>query len=608
MPDKKRPFNVNITLLRAAVATATVAGLLCFIVSSLLIVNYCQVTAMDPMDHPELARLRTQLTGSPETDAATIEAIRAMDLLARGTFFTSQNMLRTGGLLALISGLVFVVALRVAANCRPRLPEPVADAPQKYYWADQARARELLMFMGGLWLFVALLAAAFTRLEIPVPTEEELQVATEGAAVAESAGVELVIPTWEEIQKQWPSFRGPGGYGIAHYTNAPTEWDVASGKNIRWKSEVALPGFNSPVVWEDRVYLSGADAEKREVYGFDATTGELLWQTAVGVQTPVPAPKVNEDTGWAAPTVAAQGNLVCAIFGTGHLACLDRDGAIQWEKHLGIPDNHYGHSSSLIIYEDLLIVQYDQRKNGVMYAFDLRNGNEVWKQDRERISWASPILTGMPDAPLLTVVSGRDMDVYAPRTGERLWSVDCLSGEVGPSPAYGAGMFFVANDYADASAIRLPEKTGTAEKAGTVPSDRQGDGTVPAFPDSEEPAIEPEIVWQFYEALPDISSPLATETFYYLLTSRGEVVCLRHEDGEIAWVYEHENGFNASAVLVSDRIYAIDMEGNALIFKNTDEYQLIASPNFGEKTATTPAFMDGCFYVRTATALLCIGE
>jgi len=580
--NKKRPFRTNLVVLRAAMATATVSGILCFVVSSLLIVNYWQVSTLDPMNHPELLRLRAQLTGSPEADAATIEAIRAMDLLARATFFTSQRMLRTGGLLALLSGIVFVIALRVAAASRPRLPEPAADPPQQYYWADLAHARELLVFMGGLWLLAALLAAALTQLDIPIPTTEELQASREQAPQADAPAAQVfTIPAWDEIQKQWPNFRGPGGYGIAHHTNAPTDWDGASGRNVRWKTSVPLPGFNSPVVWGNRVYLSGADTGKREVYAFDAATGALVWQTAIGTQTPVAPPKVNDDTGYAAPTLAVQGNTVCAIFGTGHLACLGDDGVIRWEKHLGVPDNHYGHSSSLIIFEDLVIVQYDQRKNGAMYAFALKDGAEVWKQDRTRISWATPILTGMPDAPLLTVVSSRDMDVYAPRTGELKYSIECLSGEVGPSPAYGAGTFFVANEYADASAIRLP---------------------------ATDAAAEPEIVWQYYEALPDISSPLATDTFFYLLTSRGEIICLRPDTGEMAWMHEHENPFFSSAVLVGDHIYAIDKEGMTLIFKNAGEYQEIARPQFGEQTVTTPAFMDGCFYVRTVTSLLCIAN
>ena len=577
--SEQKRFKTNDILLRGAVAVATVSGIFCLLVSALLIVNYWQVSRIDPLEHPELARLRSQLTGSPEADAETLEAIRTLDLLARATFFTNQRLLRVGGLLALVAGLVFVVALRVAANCRPRLPAPTADPPEKYYWTDQARARELLTFMGGLWLFAALLAAVFTSLDIPVPTEEEI-VAAEEEALAAPATFELAVPSWEEVLEQWPSFRGPGGYGVARHTTAPTDWDVDAGENVRWETDVPLPGFNSPVVWGDRVYLSGADADRREVYAFDADTGDLLWRTPVGTRVPVEPPQVNEDTGYAAPTVAAQGNVVCAIFGTGHLACLDHDGGILWEAHLGVPDNHYGHSSSLIIYEDLLIVQYDQRRDGALYAFDLRDGTEVWKQERERISWASPILAGMPDRPLLVVVSTRDMDVYEPRTGELLWSVDCLAGEVGPSPAYGAGLFFVANDYADATAIRLPP------------------------PDSEE---APEILWQFFESLPDVSSPLASDSFFYLLTSRGEIIWLRPEDGEVTWVHEHDEPFYASPILVGNRIYAVDMDGMVLIFEDAEEYKEVATRHFGERTVATPAFMDGRIYVRTETSLLCLG-
>ena len=582
MQKEQTRFKTNDVLLRAAVVVATVSGLFCLVVSSLLIVNYWQVRGIDTLEHPDLARLRSQVTGSSETDAETIDAIRNLDLLARAAFFTSQRMLRIGGLLALIAGLTFAAALRVAANCRPRLPAPTAETPQKYYWTDQARARELLMFMGGLWLFAALLAAVFTRLDIPLPTEAELAAAEE-EAIAAPEDLELVVPSWEEALDQWPSFRGPGGYGVARHTNAPTSWDVASGKNIRWKVAPPLPGFNSPVVWGDRVYLSGADEDRREVYAFDADTGDLLWRTPIGTRIPVEPPRVNDDTGWAAPTVAAQGNVVCAVFGTGHLACLDHNGGILWEKHLGVPDNHYGHSSSLIIYEDLLIVQYDQRQEGALFAFDLRDGTEVWKQERERISWASPILVGMPDAPLLVVVSTRDMDVYNPRTGALLWSVDSLAGEVGPSPAYGAGLFFVANEYADASAIRLPD------------ADADGDA-------------EPEILWQFYESLPDVASPLATDTFFYLLTSRGEIVWLRPEDGEIMWVHEHDEPFYASPILVGNRIYAIDMDGRVLIFENAEEYKEIARPTFEETTVATPAFVNGRIYARTETSLICIEE
>lgn len=563
---------------RAASATAAVSGFLCITLCGLLILNYWQVSTRDPLNLPELVKVREQLAASPESAEQSIEAIRALDLLARGTFFTSQKMLRTGGLLALIAALVFLAALRLGGHFRAQAPVP-DDQDRERYWLERGHTRELVVFMGGLWLFAALLAAGFTRLDIPAPAPGEASSGSE----AVPASVALTLPDWDTVQKQWPCFRGPGGLGKAHFTTAPVSWDVAAGTNILWKTDVPVQGFNSPVVWEDRVYLSGADNKTREVFCFSAATGELLWRTPVGPPpgAPITLPKVSEDTGYAAPSVAAQGSVVCAIFGTGHLACLNNDGTIRWEKFLGVPDNHYGHGSSLIIFENLLLVQYDQRKNGVLYAFDINDGSEVWKQARTNISWASPILAGTPENRMLALVSTKNLDLYDPRTGTPLWSVECLSGEVGPSPAYGAGMFFTANDYADGSAIRVPETRGEGEL---------------------------EIAWQFYDSLPDISSPLATDTFFYLLTSRGEIICLKSESGEVAWVHENENPFFASAVLVGDRVYAVDKEGVVLIFKNAGIYEELGAMSLGEASVATPAFLDKRLYVRTMTSLLCIGE
>lgn len=575
------PFKQNEIIVRAFSALAAVAGLLYFILCGMLLLNYLQVRAQDPLNLPELLQLRESLSASPESSDDTVETIRRLDLLARGAFFTSQRMLQTGGLLALLAGLLFLGALRLASHFNRRPPEPAPGPPPRRYWHERGRARELVVFMGGLWLLAALLAAAFTRLDIPEPDPAMAEASAEEAQASGSDAAALSIPDWETVQRQWPNFRGPGGVGRAYHTTAPVSWDTTSGANILWKTEVPVSGFNSPVVWEDRVYLSGANEETLEVFCFHADTGELLWRTRVGppAGAPVELPKVNEDTGYAAPSVAAQGDVVCALFGTGHLACINKDGTVRWEKFLGVPDNHYGHGSSLIIFEDLLLVQYDQRKNGALYALNIDNGAEAWKQERKHISWASPILTGPPDSMQLALVSTKNLDVYDPRSGALLWSVECLSGEVGPSPGFGAGMYFTANDYADSSAIRLPGTPGEGE---------------------------PEIVWQFYDSLPDISSPLATDTFFYLLTSRGEIICLRSENGEVAWVHENEEAFFASPVLVGDRVYAVDKTGKVFIFKNADSYEELAVLSLGEDSVATPAFLDKRLYARTMTSLICI--
>ena len=87
---------------------------------------------------------------------------------------------------------------------------------------------------------------------------------------------------WRRWSTNWPRFRGPGGNGVLDRdTNLPLTWDHEDRPGIAWKSEVPVAGFNSPIVWGDRVFLSGGDAAKREVVCYRHATGELLWRRAV---------------------------------------------------------------------------------------------------------------------------------------------------------------------------------------------------------------------------------------------------------------------------------------------------------------------------------------
>lgn len=579
-PEKKaRRFSAHEMGWWASAAVAVVAGIFSLCVSTLLIVNYLQIEAINPLDNPEMIALRRQLAEAPETDERLVQEIRAMDLLARKAFFTSQRHLNLGGYLLIGGVAVLLIAWRIASRCNPKLPMPTeAPPPETAFWLSRARARELLAFSGALWVLAALAAAYFTRLDYPAPLESSAEIAGEIAPAAERA-----YPDWETIRQHWPSFRGPGGYGVGIHGNTPVDWDLESGRNIQWTAEIPMPGTNSPVVWGDRLYVSGATESAREIYCYNATSGELLWRRPVPPLpgTPESAPKILEETGYAAPTMAVQEDRACAIFANGDLVCVDAEGDVKWGRNLGVPDNHYGHSSSLLIYRDLLFVQYDQRSNGKVLAINIETGKDTWTSPRRTISWSSPGLIQTPFGLQLVLLSSKDVRAYAPETGRKLWQLDCLTGEVATGPAYGDGTFFVASEYSDATAFRV-----TAD----------GDTQVP------------EIAWQWDEALPDVASPLVAGKHCYIATSRGEIACLALENGEMAWIEEYDEGFYVSPILMSDKIYAIDKEGNAFIFRPGDSYEVLGTPKLGQATVATPAFVDARIFIRTQEQLVCIAE
>ncbi len=398
-------------------------------------------------------------------------------------------------------------------------------------------------------------------------------------------------PSEEEFRRSWPSFRGPEGSGVSAYTNLPTEWDAATEKGILWKTRTPLPGSNSPIVWKNRVFLSGATKDRREVFCFDSATGRILWRRKVSSESPDAAQpiKVSNYTGFAAPTMATDGRFAYAMFANGDLTAFDFAGNEVWSRSLGVPRNHNGHASSLATYNGRVIVQYDQGKasddRSKLLAVDGATGKTVWRVSRPvPASWSSPIVVRNGLRPLIITCSDPWVAAYAPQSGAEVWRVDCLApAEVGPSPVFSDQKIFAANDYASLSAIRA-----------------NGSGDV----------TETHIAWSTDVGLPDVCSPLATDQFILLLASHGTLTCIdKKEGGQPLWEEGFEADFTSSPSLVGNRVYLFSREGKAWVVEPTREKcNRIAEADLGEKCVTSPAFQNGRIYIRGKEHLFCIGK
>jgi outer membrane protein assembly factor BamB len=392
----------------------------------------------------------------------------------------------------------------------------------------------------------------------------------------------------EEKQEQWHRFRGPGGAGVSVYTNIPTNWDGKTGENILWKTKVPLPGRNSPVVWKDRVFLSGADPNARQVYCFDAADGKLLWRG--DVPTP-PLPEgqelqLMEDTGYAASTVATDGHRVYAIFPTGDVAGFDFNGRRVWHRNLGLPDNVYGYATSLETYENLVVIQYDQGDGmdgrSRIYALDGLSGRSVWEAKRALPnSWTSPIVVDVEGQHQLVTLADPCAVAYDPADGREIWWAECVTGDVAGSPIYAGGLILLIEPYAQLLAVN---PTG------------QGDVT------------ETLIVWRMEEAGPDICSPVASDRYVYLLESEGYLVCCKLADGEKVYEHDLRERFTASPSIAGDKLYLLDAKGVMHIGGLGDTYEEVAVCPLGEACYASPAFVDGRIYIRGDKHLYCIGQ
>lgn len=614
-----------------AIRTATIAGAFSLVVCIVMLLNFWQLQSTDPIESKALKNLVERFQEDTRNEELKVE-IRDLDLMVRNAFFTNQWQIRSGAFL-LIGGIItMMLSLRIYYSLRADIKQP--DSTEAQLDIELLISRKWIVYSVALVFGLALVASflsinhlsttyALTEMkgpqnEIPVQEIVPIQDKTLPAETIEDKAIEekakeipespstseiepepqkapeekisppkeaeekttpAAIPGHNEIINQFPAFRGPYGLGISYHKNSPTSWNGASGENVLWKVSIALPGFNSPVIWDNMVFLTGADKDKQSVYCFDLETGKLVWEHVVsGIQRPAgKIGKPTDDTGYAAPTVATDGKHVYAIFATGDLVCTDLKGSRVWAKNMGIPDNHYGHSSSLMRWKDLLFIQFDTNKAGTVKALNALSGDAVWETKRpSKISWASPILADLGDHVELVLATSPQVAAYDPATGKELWAVECLMGEVGPSPAFLDGIVYAANEYANLVAIK--------------------------------PGSEPTVVWESNEYLPEVASPVAIDGLLFIGTSYGVIACFDTSNGEILWEYECDQGIYASPIISDGKVYFLDMDGIMHIFQVDKTMKLIGEPELGEQAVSTPAFANGKILLRGYDQLYCIGN
>jgi outer membrane protein assembly factor BamB len=572
-----------------------VAGLFSLVMCVLLLVTYIQLEIHDPLENPVLTSILQKIEANPD-DRDLRDQLRAVDWLARKAYFTGREQLATGGTMLLISTAVLTACLIFLFAFKKRFPESLDGRTFNDIWLKNASARKAVA-LSGVGLTAAALVIiilshtvwrdyfiepgdAVSDREIAArdgdyaPEQDQMQSAQDGTASQLAQ-----LPYSRTFIANWPNFRGPGGFGIAFTREAPREWDGASGSNIKWQVPLPRSGFNSPVVWDNLVFLSEADSQVQEVLCFDAENGEILWSAQVVdiPGSPASPPAVTDDTGYAAPTMATDGEYVFALFATGDLICLDFEGNKIWARSLGVPDNHYGHSSSLLTFNRKLLIQYDQSQGSRVLALDTATGETVWQTARDDVltSWASPILVSHNNTQQLILQANPFVKAYDPETGAELWSVECLMGEIGASPAYDGGKVFAANQFAVLAAIDLATE---------------------------------QIVWEAYDDLPDASSPAAGNGYLFVATAYGVITCYETEQGSVLWQHEFEEGSYSSPIMVGDLVYLMSRAGVTYIFKAGPEFELVASPELGEPSDCTPAFVGSRIYIRGRDHLFCIGE
>jgi hypothetical protein len=449
--------------------------------------------------------------------------------------------------------------------------------------------------------------------------------ATPASAAAAAAPAPAVPTARPGGPRNWPSFRGDGGSGNGDGQRAVTEWDVASGKNIKWKT--AIPGIanSSPVVWGDRVFAvtaiskAGDNTFKTGLYGdvkpvddlsehqwkiysLDKSSGKIVWErTAV---TAAPRTKRHTKSSQASSTPVTDGRRIVAVFGSaGVLIAWDFNGKELWRVDIGALDSgwffdpafQWGHSSSPIIYRDSVILQADVQKGSYIAAWDLATGKQLWKTPRtdEISTWGTPTISRTADGRDEIVTNGTKIRGYDPATGKQLWTLGPNSEITIGTPVVGNGLVFVTGGYP-------PVRPIYAIRPGA-----EGDISLPKGQESSQA-----IAWSNMNEGTYIPTPLVYGGYLFTLNINGVMTAYNPESGQRAFRGRVGTGgsFSASPIAADGKLYVASEDGEIYVLTAGPGLTQIAKNDMKEVIMATPAISDGVIVVRTLGHLYGIGQ
>jgi outer membrane protein assembly factor BamB len=442
--------------------------------------------------------------------------------------------------------------------------------------------------------------------------------------------------------ESWPGFRGDGTSRTTA-ANLPVRWSPT--ENVAWRTPLPGYGQSSPVVWNDRVFVTAIDGSEKEklfVVAVDVKSGKAVWTKEFAATQ---KGKNNPMMSRAAPTPVVDGNAVYAFFESGDVIALSHAGEVKWQRSLskdyGAFKNNHGVGSSPAQSDKMVLILVDDLGPSYLVALDKATGKNVWMADRtSRASWTSPVVATLNEKPAVLVSSSGSLTAYDAATGTELATLDGLVGNNIPSPVVAGDLIVLG-----AGENRMkPDLAASAKSNCCVRLTAKGDKT--AF----------ELVWDGTKAVCHHASPLVHQGHVYFVTKTGVVHCVDLRTGEERYSERLDNPCWATPVGAGDHVYFFGKDGVTTVLKAGPEFVKVAANRFwspadfakrrdeakDKAAATLPkppegkgpgggpplpkdeleatrysavgdvvygvAAVDGTFVVRTGTELICVRE
>jgi len=400
----------------------------------------------------------------------------------------------------------------------------------------------------------------------------------------------LCPPSRVQGDENWAEWRGPRRNGVSEATGLPETWSASEG--LKWATPLPGRGTSSAVVWNDLVCVTAADGPRQSdlhVIGVNLADGKIRWHAKLWGTAPTLHHGTKSDM--ATPTPAMDAQHVYAFFGTGDVFALDRAGRLVWQRSLadefGPFENRFGHTSSPLLYDDLLILQCDHYGESYLLAVERSTGKTRWKVARPGTwhSWSSPRLVDVPDSTKqeLVVCAAHRVDAFDPATGASLWTVGGLRRECIPTPVAGQGRLYVVSG---------PKGETLAIRPGG-----RGDVT------------QTHVDWRSARGVPFVPSALLVGDYYYLVDDAGIATCLDAHSGKSLWQKRLGGAFTASPIAGDGKIYFTNENGETIVLAaHSGAYKELARNKLDDPVYASASIAPGRLLIRAEQRLICVGK
>ncbi|MEZ6096545.1 MAG: PQQ-binding-like beta-propeller repeat protein [Pirellulaceae bacterium] len=239
------------------------------------------------------------------------------------------------------------------------------------------------------------------------------------------------------------------------------------------------------------------------------------------------------------------------------------------------------------LHGDTLVVPWDHEGQSYVAALSAKDGNELWKVDRdEPTTWATPLITEFDGRTQVIMNGSNRVRSYDLADGSLIWECGGQVTNPIPTPIRDGDHVIVMTGY-----------QGYAVQS--IALNSKGDVT-----DSDK------VRWSRNDSAPYIASGVMVDDRLYFTKSRDAIISsVNTETGDVVIDQERLSGLDslyASLASAGGYIYAVGRNGTTCVIRNGDQFEVVATNELGEGIDASPAFVGNSLLLRGAKHLYCI--